>query len=243
MPGKLVRSRAFTAFQCVDKSTGRATGKKLSGVTRRLEEHVWSGASVVIPTDASKPRATSGGFRRGKLIDAQVTRMVNTYSAKARGEMRMMRLTRMCFLALQHHRLEPLIAQRVVVDARRGIATACDVVCHRKTDNAIVIVELKTGYACDRSSGIIGAGRKALKMKSPLSTAKDSIVHRHLAQLAVTHALFCSEEGTLEEVKALGVSNIEGAVLYVCETYGSELFALTDWWKRRQMRLLDAISP
>ena len=241
-PGKLVRTRAYTCYKAVG-ATGRPLGPKLRGVARRLAEVVFSkGVLPTLPTPARHKgkawRGVDGGIRRGKAVDGQVSRLAKG-SAAARKGATMLKLTKHCFAALDHHGLKPVEAQRVVLDRRRRVATAADVVCQRGADE-LVLVELKCGYRGDRAAPARLRGR-TVKMRAPLRTATDCALHRHLAQLAATHALFLRETGTVKALATRGVTRVAGALLYV-DDEATELHALPDWWKRRGERLLDAIS-
>jgi hypothetical protein len=241
-PGKLVRTRAYTCYKATS-ATGKPMGPKLRGVARRLGEVVFSkGELPMLPTTSQHKgkawRGLDGGIRRGKAVDSQVSRLAKG-SAAARKDATMLKLTRHCFSALEHHNLKPVEAQRVVLDSKRGVATAADVVCQRG-DDELVLVELKCGYRGNRAAPVRANGR-VVKMKAPLRTATDCALHRHLAQLAATHALFARETGTMKALKKKGVTRVTGALLYVDDD-ASELHELKDWWRRRAERLLDSIS-
>jgi hypothetical protein len=253
-PGKLVRTRAYTCYKKINPVTKRPVGPKLRGVARRLGECVFSKYELPIIQAAGSSaaahaqgkggkggkvwRGPDGGLRRGKAVDAQVSRLAKA-SADARKHSSMLKLTRVCFHALAHHQLEPLGAQRVVLDARRGIATAADVICQRGKDE-VVLVELKCGFSGDRALGIPTAGGKLAKMRAPLKAAHDCALHRHLAQLAATHALFQQETGTLKALNARGITKVSGALLYV-DDVASELHELPGWWIKRADKILAAI--
>ena len=210
-------------------------------MSRRLGEKIWSAGlhdNVSDGRRGSAWRGENGGLRRGAAIDAQVSRLAKM-SAAARKRATMMRLTRLTFAALDHYELTPLTAQRVVLDGDRRLGTAIDVVCV-KGSSELVLVELKCGYAGSRTAPALLGGR-AQKMKGPLAAAKDSVLHRHLAQLAATHHLFCAEIGTMQALKRKGIENVSGVLLYVNEN-GTELHNLNSWWSARARRLLDFIA-
>jgi transcriptional regulator len=238
--GKLVRSKAYTCFRAVTPN-GRPHGAKLKGVSKRLHELIYS--SHELPMASSSHRFTGwkglgGGLRRGKAVDAQVSRLSKA-SATKRKFSKMLKLTRLCFEALAFHDLEPIEAQRVVLDEWRGVATAVDIVCQRG-DNELVLVELKCGYDGDRSLPVRNTNGRIVKLKAPLKTATDCALHRHLAQLAATFALFVAEEGTQQALQRKGVTTVSGALLYV-DDERSELHTLPEWWKKRGERLLNSI--
>ena len=93
------------------------------------------------------------------------------------------------------------------VHRQRGIGTAADVVCTRG-EHELVLVELKTGYRGDRSAPVRNVAGVAIKMNAPLTTARDSALHRHLAQLAATRALFLQEDATIRALKNKGVTRV-----------------------------------
>lgn len=240
-PGKLVRSKKYTCYRAVTPS-GRATGPKLRGVAKRLECTVWSTGTHALPSLSSEQtkcrgtawRGANGGLRRGKAVDSQVSRLAKL-GEKARMRSSMLKLTRMTFLALKHYQLEPIDSQRVVIDRSLNLGTAIDVLCLRG-DSELVVVELKSGYLGDRTAAAVsGMGR--CMMKSPLATASDSTLHRHLAQLAATLALFMAEAETIASLQTKGIHKI-GAVLLYINDEASELHELPHWWRSRGARLL-----
>ena len=233
-PGKLSKSGGFACFRA-RTATNRATGPNLRGITKRLAERLHS--SATLPSSGSwRGGAWSGpkgGLRRGKAVDAQVSRLANA-SALMRKHSKMLKLTRLFFNALSYHGLTPVGSQRVVLDALRGLGTAADVVCTRG-NHELVLVELKTGFGGDRTQS---AGTH---MKAPLAKVRDCHVHRHFAQLAVTLHLFKQEQDTLAKLEAKGIDRVSGCVLYV-DADLSEKFELPEWWERRGARLVDRIS-
>ena len=239
-PGKLVRTRKYTAYRSINHN-GRAVGPNLRGIARLLSERTWSQGSHERVSDGRKGPAwkgPNGGQRRGKAVDAQVTRLAKM-SASARQSASMMRMTKMTFVALEHHKLVPVDAQRVVVDAKRRLGTAIDIVCQRGNDE-LVLVELKAGYAGSRVAAAMLKGRKC-QMKGPLAKAQDTVLHRHLAQLATTASLFRAEAGTMRALKTKKIAKVSAALLYVNEN-GSELHALPDWWTRKASKLVEFIT-
>jgi len=234
MPGKLAGSGKFACFRKRTEAN-RATGPKLRGITKLLTSRLHSSSTL-----PSKPSwrggawsGAGGGLRRGKAVDAQVSRLANA-SAVMRKHSKMLKMTRLFFNALAYHGLVPVGSQRVVLDALRGIGTAADVVCTRG-QHELVLVELKTGFGGDRTQS---AGAF---MQTPLNKVKDCHVHRHFAQLAVTLHLFKQEESTLTKLQAKGIDLVSGCVLYV-DADLSEKFELPAWWERRAARIVDRIS-
>ena len=104
----------------------------------------------------------------------------------------MLTLTRMVFVALEHHNMVPVDAQRVVCDASRRLGTAVDIVAMRGA--RLVLVELKCGFHGRKDLPARDANGKLCMLKAPLTKAKDCVLHRHFAQLAATLALFKSEK-------------------------------------------------
>jgi hypothetical protein len=159
-----------------------------------------------------------------------------------RNSTRKLQLTRITFDSLAYHRLEPIEAQRVVLDERRRLATAIDVVCYNK-DRAdeVVLVELKTGFMGDRAMPARDARGEAIRMRAPLTTARDCFLHRHLAQLAATRELFVRESETMKALHKKGVTRVVGMLLYVTPS-GSEIHRLPTWWSKRGERILEHLS-
>ena len=245
-PGKLVKAKQYTCYRATTEA-GRPRGPKLRGVARLLEAHVFSSGDLPRLTDNGPSGYAGGkfwagnGLKRGAAVDAQVSRLSKASGSARRGA-RKLQLTSHVFDALAYHKLEPIEAQRVVLDEQRGLATAVDIVCVNKVqDDELVLVELKTGYRGDRSEPVRNAAGVAVKMKAPLATALDSALHRHLAQLAATRALFVQEEATIKALKKKGVTRVVGVLLYVTPT-ASEIHALPDWWCRRGQPLLDRLA-
>ena len=232
-PGKLVKSGKFRFFRATTVSN-RPTGPKLRGITKLLTQKLFS--STEPPTQSSWRggawQGEGGGLRRGKAVDAQVTRLAVS-SAQMRKHSRMLKLTRLFFGALTYHGLTPVGSQRVVIDRERGLGTAVDVICMRGKCE-LVLVELKTGFGGDRSrSG-------GTFMQAPIRKAKDCYVNRHFAQLAITMHLFNQEADTLAKLGAKGIDEVSGCVLYV-DGDNSEKFELPNWWRKRGARLADRI--
>ena len=133
--------------------------------------------------------------------------------------------------------------QRVVVDSKHGVGTACDVVCYRPRDNALVVVELKTGYSGNRTLAATKKNSTApCKMRSPCSTAADCVLHRHMAQLAVTRHLLASERAFVAALKTrFKIEAVRGILLYAC-TRDTSVYDLGEWWVRRSKRVLEPIA-
>ena len=133
-PGAFSKGK-YPCFR-LTSSNGRATGPKMRGITKRLAERLFSKSALVSGPGQWRGGAWAGeggGLRRGKAVDSQVSRLAKLSEAARRGA-KMLKLTRLTFAALRYHSLEPVEAQRVVLDASRGLGTAVDVVCTRGAD-------------------------------------------------------------------------------------------------------------
>lgn len=211
-------------------------GKVLRGITKLLSSKLFSTGSLPDSAIAGDGRGgcwrgPGGGRKRGKAVDAQVTRLVNGSKVARRGA-KMLKMTRLVFSTLRLNNLEPLIAQRVVHDGRIG--TALDFVCQRGGDE-LVVMELKTGFAGNRDSAAVISGR-AQTMASPCAKARDSVYNRHLAQLAVGLHLFSREKETLNKLSYKGIKSVTGALLYV-NNDASSLYPLPHYWEKRGAKI------
>jgi len=237
-PSKLVRSRKGTGYRLKGPG-GKGTGPRLRGVAKRLSETVWVGADAGSASGSNDRRGRAwrgvgGGLRRGSAVDAECSRLCRV-SADKRRKSKMLKLTRTVFAALEHHKLEPVDAQRCVADAKRRLGTACDIVAQRGNDE-LVVVELKCGYpGTTKKRALAGA------MKAPLQRARDTHLHRHFAQLAATLALFEAETGTQRALEAKGIARVSAALLYADDNE-TTLFELPAWWRRRGDALLAEIT-
>ena len=236
-PARMTRSSGNrTAFRA-----GRAKrhGCKLRGVTKLLEGRVWSNGTLprraTFGTEKKYGhwKGPSGGRRRGSAVDAQVCRLACMGSAK-RQRAKKLKLVDMVFRALEAHGLCPVMGQRVVCDAKRGLGTAIDLVCTR--GDSLVLVELKTGYSGDRTIAAT-KGTVRSKMKPPFTTAYDTILNRHLVQLTATTAMFMKEASTLKRLTTLGVHAVESLLVYVTNEH-VEIHEVADWWLKRGEKLL-----
>jgi hypothetical protein len=151
---------------------------------------------------------------------------------------RKLKLVDLIFRALHAHGIAPIMGQRVVCDQARGLGTAVDLVGCR--GDALVLIELKCGYSGNRTLAAKIGGTNA-KMNAPFRSANDTILHRHLAQLTATTAMFLKEISTLERLSALGLKRVESVLLYATND-DVEVHFLNEWWFRRGERLLEALA-
>ena len=243
-PGRLVKSKRNAGYRATGED-GKVRGPRLRGVARMLDEHVFSGAQL--PTQTGAGPSGLGQFwggdgrKRGAAVDAQVSKLAKS-TQSVRNSSRQLQLTRVTFNALEYHHLEPIEAQRVVLDERRRLATAVDVMCYNKDRvDELVLVELKTGFPGDRSLPARDSRGEAIKMKAPLATARDCALHRHLAQLSATRELFVREASTMKALHKKGITRVVGVLLYATPA-ASELHKLPTWWSKRGERILDHLA-
>lgn len=149
----------------------------------------------------------------------------------------MLILSRLVFSALSEKGLEPILGQRAVCSQLHRIGTAADVVCYHAEKHALVLVELKCGFSGCKTAAARDSKGECV-MRGPLKRAVDHIVHRHLAQLALTHAMFMREKNTLKKLGSIGVEGVEGMLLYVNDET-VESYQLPDWWRDKAPSVLD----
>lgn len=242
-PSRLVGKGTRKHFEI--KVKGRSKGVKLKGITKRLCSRVFSSGELPsIAKSSDLPagghwRGKGGGRRRGCAVDAQVSRMAGLTESKRR-ESKMLNLTKMVFSTLSTRGLEPVLGQRTVCSQIHRVGTAIDLVCHDPVRNSLVCIELKCGSSGARTAAAVNAG-KACKMQAPLGKAADSVLHRHLAQLAVTHHLFCKEAATAQKLRGMGVERVDGMLMYANDS-GVDCYPLPDWWKSRAERVLKRLA-
>lgn len=245
-PGKLVGSGRFKGYQRVEQ--GYLVGSKLRGVTKRLDKKLFSTGTLPLIARRAVPRpgghwtGQSGGRSRGAKVDAQITRIINGGASALKKIQHCYVLTRLIFAALKAKKLEPVMAQRVVVSQRHRLGTAADFVCYDAEKQQLVIVELKTGFDNGRLAAAQTAEGKPCRMQAPMSKVEDCNVNRHLSQLAVTRELFVKETDTINKLAELGVSaDVEGLLLYATDS-GVEFFSLNAYWKKRGGKIINRIS-
>ena len=242
MPCRLVGKGAFKRFEV--KPEGSKNGMKLKGLTKRLQTHLFSDgdlpsiAKTGVAPAGGHWRGPDGGRRRGSAVDAQVSRLASVSSEKRRSS-RMLNLTRMVFATLDTRGLEPIMGQRAVCSQVCRVGTAADIICYDAKNNALVVVELKCGHSGARTAAAVKEGR-ACNMKPPLTKAVDSTLHRHLAQLAVTHHLLCQEKQTLLKLKNMGIEHMDGILMYAND-FGVDVYSLDEWWTAKAPKILEKI--
>lgn len=240
-PSRFVRGK-FAHFRLLEPGT------KLSGITKRLSEKLYSNGTLpqeaVYAPAGWKPEAwkgDGGGLRRGKAVDAQCTRMASMSDKYRKLASHTYKLTRFVFNALEQAGLESLMGQRCVASAKHRLGTACDLVAFNKHTKEVVVVELKCGFRANVHLPATNSKKQPLNMASPCSTAADCILHRHMAQLAVTHHMLASEPGLMSELKKMGVKGISAALLYANDS-STSLYSLPEWWRKRGKAITEAIS-
>ena len=239
---KLAGSGSRKRFETCERE-GR--GVVLRGVTKRLESKIFSDGKM--PSAARHSDAPSGGHwrgpgggrRRGAAVDAQVSRLAGVGSA-TRLKSKMLKLTRIVFAAINERGLEPVLGQRGVCSAMHRLGTAADIVCHDAEKNRLVFVELKCGHSGGRKVAAVKHGEEC-KMRGPLSGAKDTILNRHLAQLAVTTALFMRESRTIQKLSEMGIDGVDALLLYANDS-GADVYRLPKWWQAKGAALCDALK-
>jgi len=242
-PCKLVGSGIRRHFEIKHGVTGR--GLKLKGLTKRLQSHIFSDGELPSIAKSSAPpagghwRGPDGGRRRGSAVDAQVSRLAGTTPEK-RYSSKMLNLTKLIFSALSVRGLEPVMGQRAVCSQLHRLGTAADIVCYDATNNAIVVVELKCGHSGARTAAAIKSG-KACTMKAPLAKAPDNTLHRHLAQLAVTHHLLTREVDTIKKINNMGIEHVNGILMYANDA-SVDVYNLEPWWIQKASKILTKLA-
>ena len=216
----------------------------MRGLTRMLEERIFSGASLpAITRRATAPRADrrwrgkNAGRRRGMAIDAQLTSIANARSSSR--PKRLYRLTKTALGILSTQRIALVRGQQPVICEASNIASAVDLVGLRNATE-LVLIEVKTGYDEGRLVAAMANGMPQ-KMHSPLSRASDCLMHRHLAQLSATSAMFVSNDALMKQLEEAGVRTVTGMLIYVSDQ-DVEVVELMEWWSVRGSALLRALG-
>jgi len=245
-PGKLVKRGKFSGYRAIGRD-GKAEGPMLSGITKLLHSRLYSDgqmddAAIKSTEYRGGPwKGEGGGIRRGKAVDSQVSRLSGVGAGK-RNSSSKFKMTTLAFSALNAAGLEPLTGQRVVINRTLGLGTAADIVCYRKTDNSIVVVELKTGYSGNRTLPAVSKTRSVCKLEAPCSSATDCFLHRHLAQLTATRHMMATEGGFLKTLSdRFQINSVNGVLLYACDR-DTALHTLDQWWVKRGKAIVNTIS-
>ena len=240
-PATLVGKGAFRCFELLRK--GERTGQKLKGLTKALEARIWSDGSMPSIARYGTVRrrgwaGKDGGRKRGRAVDAQITRAVN--SGKIHPTKGNYNLTNMTLAALTEHGLEPVACQRAVCTQKCRIGTAIDILAYEKTTARLVVVELKCGHSGAKDAPAEKHGVPC-NMQGTLGKAKDTTLNRHLAQLACTRDMLIREKDTITKLNTLGISSeVDGVLLYVTDE-AAELYTLSTWWINKSGRILDSM--
>lgn len=211
-------------------------GRKLKGITKALDKHVFSDGTLPWGSGARAGwKGKGGGRRRGSAVDAQLSRIVNS-GTKVPAKFR---LTRMAVAALKKSGLEPVVAQRAVASGVLG--TAADILAYHAKEKRLVVVEIKCGFTDVRHAPATKDGRRC-KMRAPLAQVVDSALHRHLAQLAATREMLLRDKAVVGKLKELGLDSDLGAILLYLDDETAERFELPEWWARRGAKLLKTLG-
>ena len=228
--------RGFCRVRC-----GKRVGNKLHGLTRRLDERLFSTGKI--PWSSSGRRrgdpwgGRGGGRRRGVAVDAQLAAIANGRKPPVD---QLYRLTRIALSALRAREVSLVCGGQPVVSDRGNLASAVDLVGTCRDGTELVLIELKTGYAGGRLDPAMADGTPQ-RMRPPLSRALDCLAHRHLSQLAATVAMFVSDRAMMRELTSVGVSTVSGILVYVTDT-DVEVIELIEWWKKRGSGLVRALK-
>ena len=237
-PVRLSGGGKFKGFRLL--RDGKLTNKSLRGLTKRLQNNVFSNGSL--PAEARKGddrgklwKGVQGGRRRGMAIDRQVSAVVNKRAPK-----RLHNLSKVVLNALSGLHLTPVIAQRGVAHAASNVASAADIIAYDATSKALVVVELKTGHAHGK---LLAAKQNGVEqtMCGDLRKASDCVAHRHLAQLSATRQMLVNEQELMRKLAQLGVKSVGGMLLYATDTR-VETMLLAPWGSDRGGLLLKACS-
>lgn len=240
-PARLVGSGKLRSFRVLQQ--GKPTGKRLRGLTKRLSTKAWSAGQLPDAATASTVRrggwkGRGGGLRRGRAVDAQVSREIN--SGKPKPKSGHFSLTKLVFAALAEHGLEPVVAQRVVCNEALRVGTAADVICYEAETRRLVVVELKCGCSGDKLAAAVDKRGREMRMQVPKG-ASDCVLHRHMLQLACTRELLLRERATLKRLLALGLDPYVGGALLYVNDQNTELYTLQDYWCKRAAKVLASL--
>ena len=243
-PCKLTGHGKWRGFQLVDRER-KPVGNRFKGLTKVLERHVFSDGqlpSSAVYGDVHRGgwKGKGGGRRRGKAVDAQLSRAIS--KGKILPQKGQYKLTQLVLASLKAYFLTPIASQRAVCNKDAFVGTAIDILCYRDDIESLVVVELKCGCSGNRKDAANLRDGTKCHLKGTFHRAKDCVLNRHLAQLALTREMFASEQKTLSDLGALGVQNdVDAALLYVDDAKVS-MYPLSAWWRQRAPRALKALS-
>ena len=215
-----------------------STGRKLTGITKALDKHVFSDGSL--PWGAGSRlgwKGKGGGRRRGSAVDAQLTRIVNS-GAKTQAKFR---LTRMAVAALKKVGLEPVVAQRAVASGSLG--TAADLLCFEKKHNQprrrrgqVRIQQACATRRRPRAARSARCARRSRRSSTPRSTATSR------SSSATREMLRRDKSRRPTSSTSSGLDTELGALLLYLDDESAELFVIPDWWVRRGAKLLKVVG-
>jgi hypothetical protein len=253
-PAQLVGRGRYKSFALVrqedrGKRVAVAFGRRLAGLTKKLEQHIFSagtlprnglrdGATDFIGPHRKEPKSWTGkrgGFRRGTAIDKQLTSIANGNKIPVE---RCYRLSRIALRFLEKLGLTLVCGQLPVASSVCGLGSAIDLVCVHRPTARLYIIEIKTGYQNDRRQPA-SIGGVPQRMRAPVARAVDSLRNRHLAQLATTVSLFLRGEGVHTLLSNLGIMKINSLLIYLTNN-DVEVCELHEWWMQKGGLILDA---
>ena len=236
---KLVGKGRFVGFR--RRAIGvKKLGGSLRGLTKCIHAHLESGG--ILPAIAKKSttrrggswKGRSGGRRRGKAVDSQLSSIANGRTPKRS----LYKLTDIALKALDVQSLKLVCGQLAVSSPNRAVGSAIDLVACREDE--LVIIELKCGHDTGRTAPARFRGKEQ-HMRGPLKTAKDCVQNRHLAQLAASVEMFKSNQHAMKAVASAGIKKITAKLMYVRDT-NVELLDLPQWWIKRGSAILSSFK-
>ncbi len=240
----LVGRGRFRGFVPIDSDGHVQLGQKCGGLTKRLNEHIFSyGQLPSITKQALERRSrtkTQSGFARGKKVDAQLTRIANGGTLRLSA---LHPLSSATLGALRTEGMQLVCGQLPVGSNTHRLATAVDLVALRVDaggQQELVLVELKTGFDQGRTMAAMKAGRSQ-NLRGPLSAASDCLTHRHMAQIAAATALFVGDQTAIELLKRHNISSVSGVLLYA-NNESVEFHAMDSWWVSRGAAIVMACA-
>jgi hypothetical protein len=154
--------------------------------------------------------------------------------------MRLHALSTLVLSAMEARNLQPVLAQRAVMNDHMGVATAADILALDRTDNSLVVLELKTGHDQGKELAAVKNG-VSQKMRKPLSRASDCVLNRHFAQLAATHQMLTSDPVTMKALCDEGITRVEGLLMY-CTDDNVDCYELNEWWKGNAIAIVRSLQ-